>query len=152
MTLLFPKPYLIIPLLLFLSSLFYFSPYVRPAPSLLSDLPQVSPDTPTSLSDLTYPAYVHTSFLFTEDRYPPPPQPFQEHPDHEPHFDFAVTPPKEPGMVVPNVVHFIWPSRAPASDEEANMGLKGEEEFLPYSVYLSIRSALLVLKPEKTYL
>lgn len=93
-----------------------------------------------------------SSFVFDESRYPPPPHPFQEHPEQEPSFDFDVSPVKEKGMVVPDAVHYVWPSRAPAEDVEANMGRGGEVEELPYSVYLSIRSALEVLKPHRLYL
>jgi hypothetical protein len=85
-------------------------------------------------------------FAFDETRYPPPPSPFQEKPHHEPTFDFEISPTKEPGMSVPNSVHFIWmPSGPPVEDEEVIQ----KSEFLPYSAYLSIRSALLILKPDR---
>ena len=52
---------------------------------------------------------------------------------------------------MPNVVHFVWPSRAGSEDTEANLG-GGESEEMPYSAYLSVRSAMLILKPERIYL
>lgn len=95
-----------------------------------------------------------TKFLFDESRYPPPSAPFEQKPEQEPFFNFDVSPVKEEGMMVPNAVHYIWMSRASVKEVEASReaGQPLPGSVFPYYAYLSVRSALLVLKPHRLYL
>ena len=71
------------------------------------------------------------------DFLPPPPIP---RPEYLP----EPIPPKKPGMVVPDSVHYVYGLK-PLSPGQA-----GEE--LPYYAYLAIRSAMIHLNPAKIYL
>ncbi|WWD02590.1 hypothetical protein V865_000630 [Kwoniella europaea PYCC6329] len=118
------------PTLLLFFGLFILYNQIRPTP------PYRPYHSSSPLSSKQY-ALSSSPFVVDPSLFLPPP------PINKPDYLPDPLPPKNPKMVIPNSVHYVYGLK------DVKDGERGEE--LPYYAYLAMRSALINLKPENMY-